>query len=275
MMKALTRLSWLKDVANCQLQFLCSQVIQLCLNVDWSQVTALVETDCTSGWVFCFPFHYFFYLIRFYVDQESSADKQTTAGNLSTDSGGNVQKLESIPVPRKADTSTDSNSTHPATCTASDKRNDGRNSTAGQNILVSKPAEAFKARSDSLAAGKGISEISSTDASKESLLGIKLNDQSSQEIKKNEELKSVMINSSPPKSTADVSAVSFGCQDSSSTTHIPKASKSNSSDVCSSIVSDKSRSGDRDTKTLAKDSVAADAGKVAEKQKMSSILIVT
>lgn len=190
-------------------------------------------------------------------------------------SGSNVQKLESVPVPRTTDTVTDCNRTHPATCTASDKRNDGENSTAGQNILVSNPAEAFKTRSDSLAAGKGISEISSPDASKEPRPGIKLNDQSSQELKKNEERKSVVIKDGPAKNAADVSAVSFGCKASSGATHIPRASKSNSNYVCSSVVSDKSRSGDRDTKTLAKDSVAADTGKVAEEKKTSSVLNVT
>lgn len=240
---------------------------------------------------FCFYLHYFLYLVRFYVGQENSADKQmaagssdafnkgtvtsTAAGSLPMGSESNVQKLESIPVTRTTDTLTDSNRTHPATCSASGKRNDSENSTAGQNILVSKPAEAFKARSDSLAAGKGISESSSTDASKERHPGIKLNDQSSQELKKNEETESVMINNSLTKNTADVSAVSFGCIDSSSTTHIPKASKSNSKYVCSSVVSDKSHSGDRDAKTLAKDSVAANAGKVVEKQKPSSILNIT
>lgn len=208
--------------------------------------------------------------------------------SLGTES--NVQKLQSVPFPHTTEICTSSGTAIERTHVASEVT-----STVGNQLLADNDAETFAVNQDALAsrsaedskAGDGSvvgivkdgSDTLSKGSSKERRPGvIRQQEPLSQEFKKNEERKSVMIVKSHSKNaSSDVTSNSVSYRDASIATHIPNANQSNSSEMTNSRKSlsiDKIQQHDGDVKPLAKEFGLVDASKVAVNPKTSSDLNV-
>lgn len=215
-----------------------------------------------------------------------SVATSAVGGKQSLGTESNVQKLQNVPpFSHTTEICMDSGTAIERTRVASEVTsavgnqlladNDAETFAVNQDALTSRSAEDSKAGVGSVG---GIVRDGSDALSKEPKPGvIRQQEPLSQEFKKNEERKAVMIVKSHSKNASDASSNFVSYKDASITTHIPNANQSNSSETtssCKSLSIDKIQQHHCDVKPLAKEYGLADASKVAMNPKTSSDLNV-